>query len=151
MMGCRFPEHHKGGGAGFPWALAVLVAGGVIIATSGVFAEAMHDVMVMVLAVCATVTVVGVTALWVLARTDRVPRRRRAVSWTPPQRALPRAGYVPGRGPEPLRAVMVPRPEPPETAGEALEQAGGYLWHALMTLKTPAKTEIKQLGAGDTR
>jgi hypothetical protein len=99
---CRYPEHHRGG-SGFPFGLVAVIIGAVIIGTSATFAAVMHDVMVAILAVCATVTVLGVAALWVLtgrlARTDFVPRQLppvkvRAEVVKPEQAQLPAPGPV---------------------------------------------------------
>jgi hypothetical protein len=63
---CHFPEHHPSSGGRFPWAVAIIAAAGVIVCTSGVFAEVVHDVMVIVLSAVAAVTVAGLggLALW---------------------------------------------------------------------------------------
>jgi hypothetical protein len=75
---CKFPEHHHGGGSGFPWGLLVIVAGAVIVCTSGAFAEIVHDVMVMVLATVGAVVAAGLGGLGLALHHQRAMRRAEA-------------------------------------------------------------------------
>jgi hypothetical protein len=75
-MPCPYPEHHSSGsGGGFPWALAVIVAGVVVLGTSATFARDMNDVKVIILALCALVAVLGLGALALVLHHQRAPGR----------------------------------------------------------------------------
>lgn len=89
---CNYPEHHSGG---FPWGVVVVAVAGVIICTSGVFAEVVHDAMWVVLSGVAAVVVSALTG-WAL--------------WLHHQRALVRAG-----APGPIR--LTARYEPAVSKG----------------------------------
>lgn len=96
---CLYPDHHRGGGGGFPWGLIAILIAAVIIGTSATFASVVHDVTVIILSAVIAIAAAAVTG-WAL--------------WLHHQRAIVRAA-----APRPIHMTARIAPGIPETPRRA--------------------------------
>jgi hypothetical protein len=110
------PQHCPSG-PGFPWGLALIVAGAVIVLTSAAFGQVMHDLMIIILAACGAVTLaaLGGLALW-LRHVRAMARLSQPVTLRTTARLEPNPAWLAALGSqeaaalrsEPGRAVLPP-------------------------------------------